>query len=121
MRVAAVDPHGLRLLAVYLPVDDRSPPVRQELRRLVRHRRIAQRDRCRHNQRLVRSLLPQAVDDNRHVLQHAARPLEVLQRGPVLVEADEHLGMDRIALTHLVDPSALLHHRRKRIPLLVVV
>ena len=36
------------------------------------------------------------MNDGRHQFEHAARALEAFQRGPVLVEAVEQFGVDRI-------------------------
>jgi hypothetical protein len=50
---------------------------------------------------------PELVDDGGHQAQHAARALEALQRGPVLVEPVEELGVDGIGGPHALQVVAL--------------
>ena len=47
------------------------------------------------------------MDDVGHEAQHAARALEARQRGPVVVEAVEELGVDRVGVHHAALVGAL--------------
>ena len=97
-RVLVLDLPGLRPLTVHIALDHRVPPGRQVLNQLIARVAIHQRKAARHDQRIVVAVFPQAVDHLRHQLQHAARALEVVQRGPVFIQAVEHLGVDRVGV-----------------------
>ncbi len=89
---------GRRRRPVDVLLDDRHPVVRQVAGELELDPRIVDADVARHDQRVAVALLPERVDDRRHQAQHAAGPLELHQRGPVLVQAVEHLGVDRVGV-----------------------
>ena len=58
-------------------------------------------------------LLPERVDDRRHELQHAAGPLEPLERRPVVEEPVEQLGVDRVAGPQALEVRLLLRLGRE--------
>ena len=91
-----VDLERQRVRPVHVLLDDRRPVVREVARQLGLHARVVDRDRRGQDQRVAVALLPQAVDHRRHQAQHAARALELHQRGPVAVEPVEDLGVDRV-------------------------
>ena len=77
-------------------VDHRLEVVLQVLRNLRQHLVGVQRHPARHDQRRRVVAQPQCVDDRRHQAQHATRPLEPVQGGPVLVQPVEQLRMHRV-------------------------
>lgn len=93
---------GGGILAVYLGAHDGVPGggFGQVADQLVAHVGHGQRQRAGHNhgRRVVGH--PQPVDDARHEAQDAAGALELFERGPVFVEAVEHLGVDGVARFH---------------------
>ncbi len=90
------------LLAVNLGVNDAVPVLVQVARQLVAHVGHVQRQGAGHDHGALVAAHPQLVDDGGHQAQHATRALEGLQRGPVLVQAVEHLGVDGVAAHHAV-------------------
>ena len=104
-----VDLERQRVRPVHVLLDDRRPVVREVARQLGLHARIVDRHRGRQDQRIAVALLPQAVDHRRHQAQHAARALELEQRGPVGVEPVEDLRVDRVGGLDALLVVAALH------------
>ena len=81
---------------------------------------VADRDRAGHDQRRLVLADPQRVDDGVHQPQHAAGALEALEARPVLVEAVEQLGMDRVGLLDAVLVAAVARLAREVVGVAVV-
>ena len=80
---------------------------------LVAHQRIVQWQRARHDERVFVTAVPQPVDDDGHVLQHPARALKLVQRGPVLVQPVKHLRVNRVGVRNALLVARLLRLARK--------
>ena len=111
--VLVLDLGGLGAFTVHVAFEHRVPALRQVVDDLVAHIGVVQRQAARHDQRVVVAVLPQAVDHLGHHLQHATRALEVVQRGPVLVEPVEHFGVDGVGVDQALEVPALLCLLRK--------
>ena len=113
--------HGLGVRAVDVGVDDRLPRVLQVLRQLGVHRGGR---RAGSTPGMISgdwsSPDPQRVDDGVHQPQHAARALEALEGRPVLVEAVEQLGVDRVGLLDAVLVAAVAGLAREVVGVRVV-
>ena len=96
----AVEPQRQRVGAVDVLLDHRRPVVGEVAGQLELDARVVDGDVGGEDERVLVALLPQAVDDGRHQPQHAARALELDQRGPVAIEAVEDLGVDGIGGAH---------------------
>ena len=57
---------------------------------------------ARHDEKIAVLSLPERMNDRRHRAQHAACPLELVERGPVVVKTVEQFRMDRVG--HLYPP-----------------
>ena len=88
------------MLAVHVARDDRHPLLFEVARQLGLDPALVDRDGRRDDERALVVALPERVDDARHEAQHAARLLELLERGPGAEELVEELGMDRVAGRH---------------------
>ena len=73
-----------------------------------------------HDQRRLVLPDPQRVDDGVHQAQDAARALEALEARPVLVEAVEQLGVDRVGLLDAVLVAAVARLAREVVGVAVV-
>ena len=100
---------GHCLLSVHLAVHERVPPIGQIARQLIAHGRNVHRDGAGHNEQPRITPHPQLMDDRRHQAEHTTCPLKALECRPVLVEAVEHLRMNRIAGDHALPIRHLAH------------
>ena len=103
----------LGAVAVDVPLDDGVPASRQVVGQLVAAAAVVQRQAAGQDHQVLVVVLPEAIDDLRHQLQHAARALKPVDGGPVLVEPVEDLRMDRIGLQEPVVVAAFLRLGRQ--------
>ena len=106
--VMAINIGGGGAWAIHLALNHGFPAIGQVVNALVAHHRIVQRQRAGHDERILVVAVPQPVDDDGQVLQHPARALEFVQRGPVLVQPVEHLGVDGVGLGNALLVTRLL-------------
>ena len=107
-RLGALDRGGLGALAVHVALQHRVPALGQGVDGDVADVAVVERQAAGQDQQVVVAVLPQAVDDLGHQLEHAAGALEVVQAGPVLVEAVEDLGVDGIGAQQALAVVAVL-------------
>ena len=84
------------MLAIHILCDHRCPLVVQIPRQFELHGRIVYRNSGGHDQQVAILAFPQRVDYTGHQSQYTTRPLEFVQRGPVVVQPVEQLRMDRV-------------------------
>jgi len=99
---------GLGPLAVDVPLQHGVPALGQVVDQLVAGVPVVQRQAARRDHQVVVAVLPQPVDQSGHQLQHAAGPLEVLQAGPVFIQAVEEFGVDGVGRHQAVEVGRLL-------------
>jgi hypothetical protein len=73
--------------AVDILLDDRDPGVLHVAGQLELHGRRVHRDAGRQDEEAAVLALPQLMDDGGHQAQHATRALELVQAGPIAIEA----------------------------------
>ena len=116
----AVDVVGGGTRPVYLAFDHRLPALGQVVDALVAYIAVFQRQRARHDQRVFVVRVPQPVDDDGHVLEHAAGALEFFQSGPILVEPVEDLRVDRVGAAQTLEVFVGLGLNRELVGVLPV-
>ena len=92
VRLLAFQLGRLSPLAVNVALDYRVPARRQQVRHLVAHVTVGQRQATRQDHIVGVVVLPQPRNDFGHQLQHAAGPLGAVDGRPVFVQPVEHLG-----------------------------
>ena len=104
---------GLGAVAVDVLLDHRIPTRAEVIGQLVAGLAVVERQAARRDHQVLVVVFPQPVDDVRHQLEYAAGALEGFQRGPVLVETIEDLGMDGVGLSQAIRVAGLVRLRRE--------
>ena len=102
VRVVAIQAERQRIAPVHVLLDDRNPLVFEVAGQLELHDLVVHGDVARHDEHVAVLPFPERMDHGGHQAQHAAGPLELVERGPVVVEPVEHLRVNRVG--HL-DPA----------------
>ena len=96
VRVVAVQAERQGIAPVHVLLDDRNPVVFEVAGQLELHDLVVHGDVARHDEHAAVLPFPQRMDHGGHQAQHAAGPLELVERGPVVVEPVEQFRVDRV-------------------------
>ena len=111
--VLIFDLDSFRSRAIDIPIHHRIPASRQVIGKFVTRVGITERQAACHDQWVVVTVLPQAVDDLGHHLEHATSALEIFQARPIVIQAIKHFGVNRIGLLQTLIIMTLLGFGRK--------